>query len=138
MEDADRFTQRLSATISTYYSALALALAAIGIYGVMANSVSRRTREIGIRMALGADRPEILGMVLRETMKLVGIGMAVGLVAALMAMRFVTTSLYGVKTTDPVTIGTSVVVIALVALIAGYIPARRAAAVDPQQALRQD
>ena len=130
--------QRFAAAIASVFGVLALVLASAGLYGVMAYSVSRRTNEIGIRMALGAGRAKVVGMVLRETMKLVGIGLVVGLAAALAATRLVATSLFGVAPTDPITIGLAVVVMAAVAILAGYAPARRAAGVDPMIALRHE
>jgi ABC-type antimicrobial peptide transport system permease subunit len=126
------------AAVASAFGALALLLASTGLYGVMAYSVSRRTNEIGIRMALGAARGQVLGMVLRETLKVVGIGMVVGLAAALAATRLVATALFGVKPTDPITIGIALGVMAAVALLAGSAPARRAARVDPMIALRHE
>jgi predicted permease len=136
--DGDLFLQRLAAGLSTAFALLALLLASVGLYGVMAYSVSRRTNELGIRMAIGAERSNIVGMVVRETMRLVGIGMAVGLAVAIVATRLVAASLFGVKPTDPLTICIAVVVMASVALLAAYVPARRAASVDPMIALRHE
>ncbi len=130
--------QRMLATIASVFGLLALLLASAGLYGVMAYSVSRRTNEIGIRMALGARRGSVVGMILRETMKLVGAGMLVGLVAALGATQLVSSALFGVKPTDPVTIAIAVAVMLLVAFLAGYAPARRAAGVEPTVALRHE
>ena len=133
-----RFAQeRLFATAYTAFGALALVLACIGLFGLMSYNVARRTNEIGIRMALGAQRRTVVGMVLRESMLLVGFGVAVGLAAALWAGRFVKTVLYGLSANDPLTIATAVALIATVAALAGYLPARRAANVDPMDALRQ-
>ena len=135
---ADLLLQRLFATLASVFGALALLLASAGLYGVMAYSVARRTNEIGIRMAVGAGRARVLGMVVRETMKLVGVGVLIGLAAALGATRLVAGVLFGVKPTDPATIGIAVVVMIAVTLIAGYGPARRAASVDPIIALRHE
>jgi ABC-type antimicrobial peptide transport system permease subunit len=130
--------QRFTAAVASAFGILALLLASAGLYGVMAYSVSRRTNEIGIRMALGAGRANVVGMVLRETMILVGIGMAAGLAAALAATRLVATALFGVKPTDPITISVVVGMVAAIALLAGYVPAHRAASVDSMIALRHE
>jgi len=133
-----RFAQeRLFATAYTAFGALALVLACIGLFGLMSYNVARRTNEIGIRMALGAQRGTVLGMVMRESMLLVGIGVVLGLGAALWAGRFVKTVLYGLPPNDPLTITAAVVVIAAVSGLAGFLPARRASRVDPMDALRQ-
>ncbi len=133
-----RFAQeRLFATAYTAFGALALVLACTGLFGVMSYNVARRTSEIGVRMALGAQRGTVIGMVMGESMRLVGIGVAVGLAAALWAGRFVQTVLYGLSAADPLTIAAAVAVIAVVSALAGYVPARRASNVDPMQALRQ-
>jgi len=133
-----RFAQeRLFATAYTAFGALALVLACIGLFGLMSYTVSRRTNEIGIRMALGAQRAAVLGMVMRESMLLVGVGVALGLAGALWAGRFVKTVLYGLPANDPSTIAAAVTVIAMVAALAGYVPARRASRVDPMEALRE-
>jgi predicted permease len=133
-----RFAQeRLFATAYTAFGALALVLACIGLFGLMSYNVARRTNEIGIRMALGAQRGTVVGMVMGESMLLVGIGIALGLAAALWAGRFVKTVLYGLSASDPLTIAAAVAVIAMVAAFAGYLPARRASNVDPMEALRQ-
>ena len=133
-----RFAQeRLFATAYTAFGALALVLACIGLFGLMSYNVARRTNEIGIRMALGAQRGTVVGMVLGESMLLVGIGVALGLLAALWAGRFVKTVLYGLSANDPLTIAAAVALIAMVSALAGYLPARRASNVDPMEALRQ-
>jgi putative ABC transport system permease protein len=135
---ADLLLQRFFATLASAFGALALLLATAGLYGVMAYSVSRRTIEIGIRMAVGAGQGSVIRMVVRETMKLVAIGIVIGLLSALAATRLVANALFGVKPTDPITIGIAVFVMIAVTLIAGYAPARRAASVDPMIALRHE
>ena len=115
---------------------LAIFLGAIGLYGVIAFIVNRRTREIGIRMAFGAERRNIVRMVLRQGLALAGIGACVGLVASLLTTRFLASVLYGVKPTDPLSFAASAIFVVLVALAACWIPARRAATVDPMETLR--
>ncbi|SPE21654.1 conserved membrane hypothetical protein [Candidatus Sulfotelmatomonas gaucii] len=115
---------------------LAIFLGAIGLYGVIAFIVNRRTREIGIRMAFGAERRNIVQLMLRQGLALAGIGACVGLVASLLTTRFLASVLYGVKPTDPLSFAASAIFVVLVALAACWIPARRAASVDPMQALR--
>jgi predicted permease len=128
--------ERLVATLSGFFGASALLLAAIGLYGVLAYSVARRTREIGIRMALGAQPDKVFRLVMMETLGLVLIGIVVGLGAALATTRFVSGLLYGLTPTDPATLSLAVLVLVIVAALAGYLPARRAARVDPLVALR--
>ena len=120
------------------FAAMALALAAIGIYGVIAYSVSCRTNEIGIRVALGASRQAILKMVLRETLLLAAAGLALGIPSALLASRLVGHMLFGVFANDPATLAAVAVTLAAVAALAGYVPARRAMRVDPMDALRYE
>jgi predicted permease len=129
--------ERLFALAYTAFGGLALLLACIGLFGLMSYNVSRRTTEIGVRMALGAQRRTVVGMVLRESMWLVAIGAVLGVAAALWAGRFVETVLFGLSPRDPLTIASAVGVIVVVAALAGYLPARRAARVDPMHALRQ-
>ena len=134
-----RFAQeRLFALAYSLFGALALLLACIGLFGLMSYSVSRRTNEIGIRMALGAQRAGVVGMVLRESMLMVAIGVMVGLAGAIAGGRFVESVLFGLSTTDTLTISGAIGVTALVSLMAGYLPARRAARVDPMVALRYE
>jgi ABC-type antimicrobial peptide transport system permease subunit len=134
----DTTLQRLLATLSAVFGLLALLLASIGLYGVMAYSVARRTNEVGIRMALGADRQRVIGIIVRETMTLVGGGVLAGVAAAWAATRLIASTLFGLTAMDPLTLAVAISVMTAVALLAGYVPARRAAAVDPVIALRQD
>lgn len=120
------------------FAATALLLAAIGLYGLIAYSVAQRTQEIGIRMALGAGRPLVLGLVLREGMALTGAGIAIGIVASAMLSRVLQSQLYDVGTLDPLAYSSVVLVFAGVAALASYLPARRAASVDPVEALRTE
>ena len=129
-------TERLLATLSSVFGCLATLLAALGLYGVMAFMVARRTREIGIRMALGAGQGSVVWMVLRETLTLAGIGVAIGLVGAYAVTRLIQTQLFGVQPTDLLTMAAASLGIAAVTTLAGYIPARRATAIDPMSALR--
>jgi predicted permease len=130
--------ERLIAQLSGFFGVLALLLAATGLYGVMAYATSRRANEIGLRMALGADRREVIRMVLRETLVLVAAGIAVGLPAALVAGRMVASTLSRVSASDPATLGAAAVVLLAVALLAGGVPAYRASRIDPISALRQE
>jgi predicted permease len=130
--------RRISTILLASFAALALVLAAIGLYGVMAYSVAQRTHEIGLRMAVGALRSDVLRLVIRQAMGLVIIGEAGGLVAALILMRIVSGLLYGVSPSDPWIIFAATAVLALVAFAASYIPAQRATMVDPMVALRYE
>ena len=130
--------QSLIARLSTFFGLLAAFLACVGIYGLMSYAVTRRTNEIGIRMALGAEGSGVLWMVMRESLTLVGAGVALGIPAALAAGRLVSSVLYGTKATDPIIIAASALVMIAVAALAGYLPARRAAKVDPMVALRYE
>ena len=136
--DDSVFFQRFLATLSAGFSALALMLACIGLYGVMAYSVSRRTNEIGIRMALGAGRGRVITMVVSETMRLVGIGVLIGLIVAWGVTRLVASALFGLSPMDPVTVVAAIVVLGAVTVLSGYAPSRRAAKVDPAVALRHE
>lgn len=130
--------EKLLAKLAGFFGALALLLASIGLYGVMAYSVARRTNEIGIRMALGAQPGAVLGMVLRESVILVVVGFAVGIPVALACGRYVSSQLYGVQSNDAPTIAVSAAILLAVALAASFLPARRAALLDPLTALREE
>jgi predicted permease len=129
-------TERLLATLSSVFGCLATLLAALGLYGVMAFMVARRTREIGIRMALGADSGSVVWMVMREVLALAAIGVAIGMGAAWAATRFIETQLFGIQPTDLLTMALAALGIGVVAGLAGYVPARRATGIDPMRALR--
>jgi predicted permease len=131
-------TERLIASLSAVFGFLATLLAVIGLYGVMAYTVARRTREIGIRMALGAAQGNVIWMVMREVLMLVSVGVAAGVPAAWALARFVESQLFGMKGRDPVTMALAAVGLALVASLAGYVPALRASRVDPLNALRYE
>jgi putative ABC transport system permease protein len=128
--------RRFTMLLLIIFAATALLLAAVGIYGVMSYTVTRRTNELGIRTTLGASRGEIVGLVLRQGMKLAAIGMAAGLLAALALTRLMAGLLYGVRPADPATLGAVTLLLGGIAFLACYIPARRATAVDPVVALR--
>jgi predicted permease len=134
--DLSLLTERLLATLSSIFGGLATLLAALGLYGVMAFMVARRTREIGIRMALGADRGSVVWMVMREVLTLASLGIAIGLGAAWAATRLIETELFGVRSTDLPTMALAALGIGAVAGLAGYFPARRAIGIDPMRALR--
>ncbi len=130
--------QRFAASLLAVFAVLATILAAIGLYGLVSYSVTQRTNEMGIRMALGANRSDILNMVLRESARVAAIGTGAGIIAGLIVMRAMRGVLYGVSAYDPVSFGGSAVALILVALAASYIPARRATRVDPMVALRYE
>ena len=121
-----------------FFAVLAVVLSAVGLYALIAYSVAQRMREFGIRMALGASNKHILALVLGESSRLLLIGVAGGVVAALVATRVIKTMLYGVSATDPITFAAVAVLLVSVALLASYAPAHRAARVDPMCALRQE
>jgi predicted permease len=131
-------TQRLLTVLSNVFGSLALFLSAIGLYGLLAASVAQRTGEIGVRIALGARRINVLGMVLGEAMRLFAVGLALGMLGLWGALRFVEGMLFGVSAFDAVTLAGTAVLLGTVAFAAAFIPARRAASVDPMQALRAE
>jgi len=134
-----RFAQeKVFAQACTLFGGVALLLAAIGLFGLMSYSVTRRTNEIGIRMALGAQRSDVLRMVLTESMTLALVGVGIGLVAALATSRFVASQLFGLPPTDVVSIAISIIVMLAVSALAGYLPARYASRVDPMVAVRYE
>ena len=130
--------ERLLATISSFFGALALLLACLGLYGLMAYAVARRTSEIGIRMALGARRRTIIGLILRETVWLLLAGIAAGIPLAAWLSGYTKSLLFGIAPADPVIIAASVALLISVAVLAGFLPARRASRIDPMVALRYE
>ncbi len=127
-----------AAKLSTAFAALTLLLACSGLYGTMAFRVSRRTKELGVRMALGAQRPNIFWLVTSECLTLVAVGFAIGVPVALAATRAIASQLFGIRATDPLTFGAVAVLLLVVALAACYIPVQRAVRVDPMVALRYE
>ena len=136
---ADNFNgERLISRLTGLFGVLALVLASVGLYGITAYSVARRTNEIGVRMALGANRGNVVTMVMRRALVLVAIGLAIGIPVALVGGRLMRTQLYGVSTYDPLTLAGAVLVLGAAAALAGFIPARRAARIEPMNALRTE
>ena len=131
-------SERLLATLSTAFGLLALLLACIGLYGVVSYDVARRSRDIGIRLALGAERSTVLTGVLRQTATITAVGLVGGLVAAALASQLVEGFLFELTPRDPVTLAVTTGMLALSALLAGYVPARRASRIDPALALRSE
>jgi predicted permease len=130
--------RRFTMALITLFAALAVTLTAVGLYGVVSYSVSQQTREIGIRVALGASRGNVLGLMLREGMSLAFFGIALGLAGGLALTRTIAALLFGVSATDPVTFVAVATLLMLVTLMACYLPARRATKVDPMEALRYE
>jgi len=128
----------LMATLSGFFGVLALVLASIGLYGILAYNVAGRTNEIGLRMALGAARRDVIWMVLREALLLTLIGVLIGVPLAVASGRLVSSLLFGLTPSDPLSIGLAAIVMLAVAALASYLPARRAAQVDPMVALRYE
>jgi predicted lysophospholipase L1 biosynthesis ABC-type transport system permease subunit len=130
--------ETILAELCTAFAVLALTIACVGLYGTISYTVARRTGEIGIRMALGAQRGPVLWMVLREVIVLAAVGLAVSLPIALGTSKFVESFLFGMKPNDPLALGLAVIILLFAALLAGGLPARRAAHIDPMTALRHE
>src|SRR5262249_32664080 len=126
---------RFLSLVLSAFGGTALLLASLGVFGVISYNVRQRTREIGVRMALGADRSHVLGMILQHAISRIAIGLAAGLLLALIAGRLLSGVLYGVSSSDPLALASAVAVLALIALFAAWMPARRATQVDPVVAL---
>src|SRR5579872_5476877 len=135
-QEESLITERLVAMLSTGFGILASLLAAIGLYGVMAYLVAQRTREIGVRMALGAAKADVIWLVMKDVLLLAGIGVMVGLPAAWGLTRFAKSQLSGIQPNDALTIALATAGIVAIAVLSGYIPARRATLIDPMRALR--
>jgi ABC-type antimicrobial peptide transport system permease subunit len=135
---ASLFGAKIAATLLGVLSVVGLLLAAMGLYGVLAYSVAQRTQEIGLRVALGAGRSDVLALVVRQGLRLTAIGIVAGALIAVGLGRFLSSMLYGVQPADPATFLGVAVVLAAVALLACYIPARRALCIDPMVALRYE
>lgn len=136
--DAAPGSQRLMTALINFFAAVALLLSALGLYGLLSSSVAQRTGEIGIRIALGAERGSVLRMILSEALRLLGAGVMLGACALFFAVRFVHDLLYGVSAFNPVTMMVVLAPLGVVTLFAGLLPALRAAAVDPIEALRSE
>jgi ABC-type antimicrobial peptide transport system permease subunit len=124
------------ASLTWLFGAIGLLLAAVGLYGITAYSVERRTAEIGVRMALGADRPSVIGMVLRGAFVQVSVGLAIGIPAAIVSGAWIASRLFDVRPWDPSLLGRAALLLVAATLVAAFIPARRAAGLDPMRALR--
>jgi ABC-type antimicrobial peptide transport system permease subunit len=126
------------AQLCTGFAILALAIACVGLYGTMSYTVARRTGEIGIRMALGARRGNVIGMVLRQVIVMAIVGLAIGVPVAYASAHLVGSFLYGIRPNDPLAVGVAVGILMMAAVVAGYAPARRASRIDPMVALRSE
>ena len=136
--DETLLTDRLIALLSAGFGLLATVLASVGLYGVMAFVVARRKKELGIRLALGAQPGLVIWLVMREVLVLLAIGLAIGIPAAMLLGRYVSSQLYGIQAHDPVIAGATTVLLTLVSAAAGFIPAHRASCIDPILALRHE
>jgi ABC-type antimicrobial peptide transport system permease subunit len=136
--DATLSRERLFAALASGFGLLALILASVGIYGIMAYAVARRTSEIGVRMALGAQKGQVLTMILRETALLAAAGITIGILASVALTRYIRGMLYGLTPSDPLALGGAVLLLLLVVFAAGWWPARRASRLDPMVALRHE
>ncbi|RPI21916.1 MAG: FtsX-like permease family protein, partial [Acidobacteria bacterium] len=136
--EASLLQERLLSTISGFFGFLALTLSAVGMFGLLAHIVQKRTAEIGIRIALGAEAGAVVRMILGRSLLLVAIGIAIGIPAAVSAARPLASLLYGLQTTDITTVTAGAIVLAAAAILASYIPARRASRIDPMSALRSE
>jgi ABC-type antimicrobial peptide transport system permease subunit len=130
--------ERLTAVLSGFFGGLALLLAALGLYGVISYMVARRRKEIGVRIALGADRGRVIRLVLREAVLLLVVGLGIGALLAFWAGQAASTLLFGLKPYDPISMVGAMVALSIVALASSFLPARRAAAVEPMVALRDE
>jgi len=128
--------ERLIARLTMLFGLLALTLAGVGLYGITSYAVARRTNEIGLRMALGADRGKVVQMIMRGAFTQAGLGLLIGVPVALVGGRYMADQLYGVKPYDPASMGIAVGVLMVAAAVAGFLPARRAASIEPMEALR--
>jgi ABC-type antimicrobial peptide transport system permease subunit len=136
---ADNFTQeRLVARLTMLFGLLALVLASVGLYGITSYQVARRTSEIGLRMALGANRGDVVRMVIRGAVSQAGLGLLIGVPVALVGAHSMADQLYGVRTYDPLSLATAIAVLSISAVVAGFVPARRAARIEPMTALRME
>jgi len=134
--DDSMLRERLVALLATVFGALALVLACMGVYGVLSYAVLRRTREIGVRLAIGARRGSVIWLIVRETVLLIAIALAIGIPMVLLTARYVQTQLFEITPADPLAISAAAVLLVAVGAVAAFLPARRASNVDPMVALR--